>query len=195
MVRRPLLLLLALAFLTTSSSQASTWLLDTAHTSIGFKIKHLMITNVNGSFQKFDGKVEYDREDLSKSQVAATIEVASINTDNEQRDEHLRSADFFDVEKYPQMTFRSKEVARTEDGLKIAGDLTLHGVTREVILKVSDMSEPVKGPMGNLRMGAMATAKIDRRDFGLTWSKTLETGGLVVDNIVKIILEVELVRQ
>ena len=178
----------------TSLSIASTWDFDRAHSNIEFKIKHLMISKVRGSFDSYSGQLAYDENDITKSKVEISIDVASINTGNQQRDDHLRSADFFDVEKYPKMTFVSREIFRTDDGLKIKGDLTLHGVTKEVILDVEGPTPPVKGPMGNMRMGATATTKIDRRDFGLTWSKALETGGLVVDNKVMITLEVELIK-
>ena len=195
MHRRSFIALFVLVFAVTSSSLASTWDFDKAHSTIEFKIKHFMISKVRGSFDSYTGQVEYDENDVTKSKVEVTIDVASINTANEQRDDHLRSADFFDVEKYPKMTFTSKEIHKTDEGLKIAGDLTIHGVTKEVILKVEGPTPPIKGPMGNMRMGATATTKIDRRDFGLTWSKTLETGGLVVDNEVMITLEIELIKK
>ncbi len=194
MLRKSYTALLTVVFAFTSLSIASTWDLDKAHSSIEFKIKHLMITNVRGSFDSFTGHVDYDENDVTKSKVEVTIDVASINTGNQQRDDHLRSADFFDVEKYPKMTFVSKKIHKADGGLKVTGDLTLHGVTKEVILNVEGPTAPVKGPMGNMRMGATATTKIDRRDFGLTWSKALETGGLVVDNKVMITLEVELIK-
>ena len=176
-------------------AHASTWTFDKAHTNIGFKIKHLMITNVRGSFDAFSGQVKYDENDIAKSHVEVTIESASINTANEDRDNHLKSADFFDVENFPNLTFKSTDIKKSNDGLMITGDLSLHGVTKAVVLNVEDMTAPIKGPWGKMRMGATATAKIDRRDFGLTWSKALETGGLVVDNEVKIILEVELIKE
>jgi polyisoprenoid-binding protein YceI len=195
MMKKTLIIALFALFSSTEIASASTWMLDKAHTNIGFKVKHKMITNVNGSFDRFDGKLEYNPDDVTRSSVQVTIETASINTDNEKRDNHLRSADFFDAEKFPSITFKSKKIAKTADGLKISGDLTIHGITREVVLDVTDLNGPVKGMMGESRLGAAAVTKIDRRDFGLTWSRTLETGGLVVDNIVKIILEVEFVQQ
>ncbi len=195
MLKKSAFVLIALIFAAVSVGQAAEWMFDMAHSNIGFKVKHLMITNVNGSFDKFDGKVVYDPADPAKAQIDVTISTASVNTGNEKRDGHLSSADFFDVENYPAMTFKSTKFEKSEDGVKIVGDLTIRGTTREVKLKVDEMSEPVKGPMGGTRIGAEAHAKIDRRDFGLTWSKTVETGALVVDNVVKILLEVELIKK
>ena len=194
MLKRSTFAVLALIFVLTFSAQAAEWSFDTAHSNIGFKIKHLMITNVRGSFDTFSGKVEYDENEAAKAIIAFEIEAASVNTGNEKRDGHLKSADFFDVENYPKLTFKSSKVEKTGDGLKITGDLTIHGVTKAVVLDVEELVGPVKGPMGNTRIGATATTTIDRRDFGLTWSKTIETGGLVVDNEVKIVLEVELIK-
>ncbi len=195
MYRKLGFVLVALIFTTSSLANAGTWGFDKVHSDVGFKVKHLMISNVRGSFENFDGSVTYDPGKLSEAQIDVTIDVASVNTANEKRDEHLKGADFFDVANHPKMTFKSKKFKKKADRIKIVGDLTLHGVTKEVVLEVEDLTDPVKGPMGNTRIGATATARIDRQDFGLTWSKTLETGGLVVDNIVKIILEIELMKK
>lgn len=195
MIRKPVIFLLALTLAVAAQSQASQWELDAAHTSIEFKVKHLAITNVRGSFEKFSGMVNYDEKDITQSSVQVSIEAASINTSNDQRDNHLRSPDFFDVEKYPQITFASKKIEKTSDGLKITGDLTIHGVTKKVILNVEGPTPPIKSPMGDIRMGATATAKINRTDFGLTWNKIMETGGLLVGEDVAITIEAELVKK
>jgi len=174
---------------------AATWTIDPEHSSVGFKIRHLMVSNVKGSFDKYVGTVDLDEKDITKSKVAVSIETASINTNIQKRDEHLRSADFFDVAKYPAMTFTSKKVVKAgEDKLRLTGDLTLHGITREVVLNVQELSLESKDPWGNLRRGASATATINRKDFGLTWNKALETGGVVVGDEVTILIEIEMIK-
>jgi polyisoprenoid-binding protein YceI len=177
-------------------ASAATWTIDPDHSSVGFKVRHLMVSNVKGVFEKFTGTVELDDKDITKSRVEVTIDTNSINTSVQKRDEHLRSADFFDVSKYPAMTFVSKKVAKAgKDKLKVTGDLTLHGVTKEVVLAVEGPSKESKDPWGNVRRGASASTKINRKDFGLTWNKALETGGVVVGDEVIINLEVELIRK
>ena len=184
------------ALVLTAQAQATTWNIDPDHSSVGFKVRHLMVSNVKGNFEKHTGTVEINDKDITKSKVAITIDTASINTNVPKRDEHLRSADFFDVARYPAMTFVSKKVARIgQDGLKVTGDLTIRGVTREVVLDVEGLSGESKDPWGNIRRGASASAKISRKDFGLTWNKALETGGVAVGDDVNIVLEVEMVKQ
>ena len=175
---------------------ASTWAIDTEHSNVGFKVKHLMVSNVKGSFEKFTGTVDLNDKDSAKSRVEVSIDTASINTNVQKRDEHLRSADFFDVAKFPAMTFVSKKVVKAgKDRLKVTGDLTLHGVTKEVVLDVEGPTKESKDPWGNIRKGASATTKINRKDFGLTWNAALETGGVVVGDEVAISLEIELIRK
>lgn len=175
---------------------ASTWTIDPDHSNIGFKVKHLMVANVKGSFEKHTGTVEINDKDITKSKVEVSIDTNSINTNVQKRDEHLRSADFFDVAKYPTMTFVSKKVAKAgKDRLKVTGDLTLHGVTRQVVLDVEPISKESKDPWGNIRRGTTATTKIDRKDFGLTWNKGLETGGVLVGDEITITLEIEMIRK
>jgi len=174
---------------------ATTWNIDPDHTNIGFKVRHLMVSNVRGSFEKHSGVVDIDDKDITKSKVEVTIDTASINTNVQKRDEHLRSADFFDVAKYPTMTFVSRKVVKAgKDNLKVTGDLTLHGITREVVLDVEGPTRESKDPWGNIRRGAVASTKINRKDFGLTWNKTLETGGVVVGDEVTINLEIEMIK-
>ncbi|MCM2265450.1 MAG: YceI family protein [Desulfuromonadales bacterium] len=174
---------------------ASTWNVDPDHSNIGFKVRHLMVSNVKGSFAKYVATVELNDQDITQSKVTATIDTSSIDTNVQKRDEDLRSANFFDVDKYPTMTFTSKKVVKTgDDHFTVTGDLTLHGVTREVVLDVEGMSRESKDPWGNIRRGATATAKINRKDFGLAWNAVLETGGVVVGEEVAILLEVELIK-
>jgi polyisoprenoid-binding protein YceI len=175
---------------------ASTWNIDPDHSNIGFKVRHLMVSNVKGNFDKFTGTVELNDKDITKSKVEVSIDTNSINTNVQKRDEHLRSADFFDVAKYPAMTFVSKKVAKAgNDKLKVTGDLTLHGVTKEVVLDVEGPSQESKDPWGAFRKGATATTRINRKDFGLVWNKALETGGVAVGDEVTITLEIEMIRK
>ena len=174
---------------------AAIWNIDPDHSNVGFKVRHLMVSNVKGSFEKFTGTIDINDKDITKSKVEVTIDTASINTNVQKRDEHLRSADFFDVAKYPTMTFVSKKVAKAgKDSLKVTGDLTLHGVTREVVLDVEPLAMESKDPWGNLRRGTTATTKINRKDFGLVWNKALETGGVAVGEEVLITLEIEMIK-
>ena len=174
---------------------AATWTIDPDHSNVGFKVRHLMVSNVRGNFEKHVGTVEINDRDITKSTVSVTVDTASLNTNVAKRDAHLRSPDFFDVVKYPTMTFVSKKVVRAgQDRLKITGDLTLHGVTREVVLDVEGPSQESKDPWGNIRRGASASTTVNRKDFGLLWNKTLETGGVVVGDDVTITLEIEMIK-
>jgi polyisoprenoid-binding protein YceI len=175
---------------------ASTWEIDPAHTSVQFAVRHLMVSTVRGNFTKVGGSAQVDEADVTGSSIQATIDASSIDTRNEKRDAHLRSPEFLDVAKFPSITFESKKVERVGAGkFTVTGDLTLHGVTKQVALDVVGSSEPMKDPFGNLRMGGMATTTIDRRDFGLTWNKALEAGGVVVGDEVEITIDVELTKK
>jgi len=175
---------------------ASTWTIDPDHSNVGFKVRHLMVSNVKGSFDKHTGTVEINDNDITKSKVEVSIDTNSINTNVQKRDEHLRSADFFDVAKYPTMTFVSKKVAKDgKDKLKITGDLTLHGITKQVVLDVEGPTKESKDPWGNIRKGATAATKINRKDFGLVWNAALETGGVAVGDEITITLEIEMIRK
>lgn len=174
---------------------AQTWVIDADHTNIGFKVRHLMVSNVKGEFRDFSGTVTLDERDMSKSAVKVSINTASINTGVAKRDDHLRSADFFDVQKHPTMTFVSRKVIKTGDRLQLQGDLTIRGITRPVTLDVQELTAEIKDPSGMIRRGATALGKINRRDFGLTWNKALEAGGVAVGEDVAIILEIEMVRK
>jgi polyisoprenoid-binding protein YceI len=169
--------------------------LDPAHSSAQFTVRHMMITNVRGSFSGVEGTVAYDPDNPGDATLEATIPAANINTLEPDRDKHLKSADFLDVEKYPTITFKSRKVTPAGEGeLRIAGDITIHGVTKEVVLDVEGPTGEGKDPWGNLRMGASATTKIKRSEFGLTWNAALETGGILVGDDLKIALDVSLIR-
>ena len=177
-----------------SAAGTTTWTIDNSHTLAEFSVRHLMISTVKGRFGEVSGKVVADDADPSRAQIEATINVASIDTREAQRDAHLRSADFFDAENFPTLTFRGTRVEKAGDGLKVTGDLTIRGTTREVVLDVTSEGR-VTDPWGGQRAGYSAKTKIKRSDFGLTWNMALETGGVVVGDEIKIALEVELVKQ
>ena len=154
-------------------SNSNQWVIDASHSNAGFTVKHLMITNVRGEFQKLEGTVSYDPAKPEATTIEATIDVASINTRDEKRDGHLKSADFLDAEKFPTITFKSKAVKTNGDELSVTGDLTIHGVTKEVVLEVEAPSAPTADPWGNSRVGTTATTKIKRDDFGMVWNGVL----------------------
>ncbi|MEK2644577.1 YceI family protein [Bdellovibrio sp. BCCA] len=164
---------------------AGTYAIDAAHSKIGFEIPHLVIATVEGRFNKFDGSITIDPK-LEKSKANLNVDVATINTDNKDRDDHLKSPDFFDVAKNPKMTFVTKKIVGTADNLKLVGDLTLKGKTKEVTLDVKYLGD-VNDPFGNHKVAFSATGKINRKDFGLTWSKAVEAGPVVGDEVTLII--------
>ena len=173
----------------------STWNIDPVHSVAEFKVKHMMISNVKGRFSKLTGALTLDESNIANSRVEAHIDAASIDTHEPQRDTHLKSADFFDVEKFPALTFSSSKVTPDGDGeLKVEGDLTIHGVTKKVTFNVEGPTPPNKDPWGNQRIGLSATTKINREDFGLTYNAVLETGGILVGKEVTITLDVEFVK-
>ena len=177
-------------------SNSNQWVVDASHSNAGFSVRHMMITNVRGEFQKVEGKVTYDPAKPEATEIEASVDVASLNTRDAQRDGHLKSPDFFDVEKFPTISFKSKSVkAKGSDELAVTGDLTIHGVTKEVVFEVEGPSAPSTDPFGNVRVGATATAKVKRDDFGITWNAALEAGGVLVGNEVKITLDISLIKQ
>jgi polyisoprenoid-binding protein YceI len=181
--------------LTAPQTSTTTWNIDPVHSAAEFKVKHMMISNVKGQFSKLTGALTLDESDLSRSHVEASVEAASIETRDPQRDAHLKSADFFDVEKFPTLSFESTGITRVGDGeLAVEGNLTIHGVTRKVRFTVEGPTPPTKDPWGNTRVGVSATTKINRKDFGLTWNAALETGGILVGDEVTITLEVEFLK-
>ena len=174
---------------------STTWKIDAAHSGAEFKVKHMMISNVKGKFSGISGILHLDKSNLSLWSVKATIPVDSIHTADAQRDGHLKSTDFFDAEKFPTMTFQSTRITRTAPGeFTVIGDLSIHGVTRSVIFSVESSTQPAQDPWGNLRIGASATTKINRKDFGLVWNAALEAGGVLVGEDVTITLDVEFIQ-
>ena len=175
-------------------ADTSSWKLDPAHSQTNFSVKHLVISTVRGEFGKTEGTVLLDEGDITKSKVEATIDVASVNTREPKRDEHLRSPDFFDVAKFPKMTFVSTKIEKAGEGmLKVTGNLTLKGVTKPVTLDVTGPTKEIKDPWGNTRRGLSATGKINRQDFGVAWSKLIEAGPVVGDEVT-INIEAELLK-
>ena len=173
----------------------TTYQLDPAHSTAQFSIRHMMIANVRGGFKSVKGTVVYDPDNPADSTIDVTIESNSITTLDERRDAHLRSPDFLDAEKYPAITFRSRGIERDgDDEAKVIGDLTIRGVTKEVVLKVDGPTAEITDPYGNVRMGASATTKIRRSDFGLTWNAALETGGIMVGDDLKLDLDVQMIK-
>jgi polyisoprenoid-binding protein YceI len=173
----------------------TTWNIDPVHSVAEFKVKHMMISNVKGQFAKIAGALTLDESDLVNSHVEASIDAASIGTRDGQRDAHLKSADFFDVEKFPTLSFKSTSIRRVRDReLTVEGDLTIRDVTRKVLFTVEGPTPPAKDPWGNTRVAISATTKINRKDFGLTWNAALETGGILVGDEVIITLDVQFVK-
>lgn len=178
------------------SAGADTWQIDPAHSAVQFSVRHMMISNVRGEFSKLSGTVQYDPAELPKTAIDATVDASSLNTRVEARDKDLKSANFFDVEKYPTLTFKSKRVESAGAGkLKLIGDLTMHGTTREVAFDVDGPSPVIKDPRGNLHIGASASTKVNRKDFGMTFNRVMDGGGVVVGDEVAVVIDVELVKR
>ncbi len=170
------------------------WDIDVGHSSIHFRVRHMVIAKVHGRFARWSGSLELDPQDLTRSSVQVVVDTASIDTQVADRDAHLRSADFLDVARYPEMTFRSKRVEQHGERLRVVGDLSLHGIVREVTLE-AEFAGTGKDPWGNERAGFSAQASLDRREFGLTWNAALEAGGVLVGEKVEIAIELEAVRK
>jgi polyisoprenoid-binding protein YceI len=181
---------------TIAAPAITTWNVDSTHSVVEFKVKHMMISNLKGHFTGVTGTLSLDEADLTQSSVKAAIEIASIHTLDEGRDAHLKAADFFDAEQFPTMQLKSTHIAVKSDGeLVVTGDLTIKGVTRSVRCAVEGPSPATKDPWGNTRIGVAATTKINRKDFGLTWNAALEAGGLMVSEDVSITLDLQFVKQ
>lgn len=179
-----------------AAAAASTWQLDPNHSSAQFAVRHLGLSTVRGAFTKVNGTIQFDDKDITKSSVDVTIEAASLDTRVEGRDKDLRGDHFFEVEKYPTLTFKSTKVEQVEVGkLKVTGDLTIHGVTKQVVLDVEGPTAAVKDPWGNQRAAASATTKINRQDFGVKWNAKMDNGGWVVGDDVAITIDVEMVQK
>jgi polyisoprenoid-binding protein YceI len=178
-----------------SPSALSTWKLDPTHSAAEFKIKHMMISHVKGKFTGLAGTLNLHESDHSFSSVEASVDVASIHTGDPQRDGHLKGAEFFDVEKYPRMSFKSTRVApRSGGGYDATGELTIHGATKTVTFDVEDISGPAKDPWGNMRVGLSASTRINRKDYGLSWNAALEAGGFLVGDEVTLTLDVQFIK-
>ena len=185
------------ALLTTSAafSQSATWNIDPQHSTAQFTVRHLAISNVSGNFTKVSGTVELNDKDITQSRVTAVIDVSSVDTRVADRDKDLRSSNFFDVEKYPTIEFKSKKIVNNGGKLQLVGDLTMHGTTREVTLDVDGPTPELNDPWGNVRRGFSASTTVNRKDFGLTYNHALKTGEAVVGDNVKIQIDVELVKK
>lgn len=177
------------------AARSAIWTIDASHTNATFSVRHLMISNVRGEFQKISGSGTFDPAKPEGAVVRAEIDVSSLSTRDAQRDTHLRSADFFDAANHPSITFASTSVRRGDKNLEVVGDLTIRGTTREVVLAVENLTAPTTDPWGNERVGASASTKIKRSDFKMTWNTALEAGGVLVGDEISIHLDVELVRQ
>jgi polyisoprenoid-binding protein YceI len=187
------MMLVAALVLSSGAAQASDWVIDSSHSAAQFSVKHMMVSTVRGQFDKVTGTVELDEKDPTKSKIDVVIDAKTINTRDAKRDAHLKAADFFDVEKHPTLTFKSTQIEKAADGkLKATGDLTMRGVTKPVTLMVEPLSAAVKNPWGQTVRGVSATGKLSRKDWGLTWNKALETGGMVVGDEVTLIIDAEL---
>jgi polyisoprenoid-binding protein YceI len=187
---------LALALVLPVSGRAETWVIDPAHTVSGFTVRHLMISNVTGVFEVTRGTIEYRPGDPGSVKADITIEAKSVNTRIGRRDDDLRSDNFFNADKFPTLAFRSKRIQNVRaEGFDLVGDLTIRDVTREVVLKVDGPTAPIKDPQGNRRVGATASTTINRKDFGIMYNRTIEAGGVVVGDEVKINLEVEAIEK
>ena len=184
-----------MATTTQTPTAVTTWNIDPAHSAAEFKVKHMMISNVKGTFSGLSGVLTEHATDSTLSSVEASVDVSTVNTGDAQRDGHLKSADFFDAEKFPKLTFKSTKVTKKgEAEYTVTGDLTVHGVTNPVTFAVEGPSAPGKDPWGNTRIGLSATTKINRKDFGLSWNAALETGGFLVGEDVIITLEVQFIK-
>lgn len=177
-------------------AHADTWQIDPMHTNVEFTVRHLMISNVKGNFEKTSGTITTDGSDPASAKIDATIDATSLNTRVEKRDADLKSPNYLDVAKYPTITFKSTKVEAAGEGKwKVTGDLTLHGVTKSVVLDVEGTGAPIHDPMGNTRAGAAATTEIKRSDFGITSNKTLDTGGVMIGDEIKISIDVEAIKK
>ncbi len=185
----------ALVLAAPSFAFATEYNIDSGHSSASFAVKHMMVSNVRGSFSKVTGTATIDEKDITRSTIEANIDATTFNTNDTARDEHMRGPEFFDTAKYPSITFKSTKVAKAGKNLKVTGDLTMHGVTKPVVLDVEGFTTESKDPWGNIKRGGTATTKLNRKDFGLTWNKVLETGGVAVGEEVSITIDLQLTKK
>ncbi len=187
---------LAAVLAVSAAATTTTWQIDPQHTAAGFAVKHLMISTVRGQFKGVTGTVNWEDQDISKSTVDITIDANTVDTSEPKRDADLKSDKFFDVAKYPTITFKSKKIEQVSAGkLKITGDLTIRGVTKEAVLDVEGPTPPVKDPWGNTRVAANATTKVNRQDFGVKWNANMDGGGVVVGDDVAITIDLEMIKK
>jgi polyisoprenoid-binding protein YceI len=193
-MRKAIVIAASLLLILASLTRAEKWELDIPHSSVGFSVRHMVVTKTHGKFNDFTGYIDFDGKNIEKGSAEITVQIVSIDTDNKTRDDHLRSPDFFDAEKFPTMTFKSKKVIKGSGSeFKLVGDLTIRDVTKEVTFDC-EFNGLINDPMGNTRAGFSATSKINRQDFNVKWSKKLDTGGLVVGDEVKIAIEIEAIK-
>ena len=197
MIRNLLFVLTAAVIFTAGTAgvtqAADTFNIDKTHSSILFAVKHMVISKVKGAFDEYSGTIQYDEADITESSVEVTIKTASIDTRDEKRDGHLKNSDFFDAEKYPEITFKSKRIEKSKDGFVAVGDFTMRGVTKEITIPF-EITGVITDPWGNTRMGVSAELKLNRQDYGVSWSQKMDAGGLVVGDDVEIEIEVEAVK-
>ena len=193
-IRKAFIAFAAMLIMVAAVSAADTYKIDPVHSHIGFTVRHLVISNVRGNFTDFSGTIIYDPIELAKSSVDVTIKTASINTDNPDRDKHLKSPDFFDVEKFPEITFKSDRIEKKGEKFVAAGKLTMRDVTKEVTISFEFLGT-AKDPWGSFRMGIEGATSVNRQDYGISWNKALDNGGVLVGDEVKIDLGVEAVKQ
>jgi polyisoprenoid-binding protein YceI len=190
-----ILLAAVLALFGTTHAQTTTWQIDPVHSSIAFSVDYMVLTEVTGRFNEFSGTLQQEGEDFTRSSVNLDIKAASITTENEKRDGHLRSPDFFDVRKFPEIVFTSRSFETdASNNYKIAGDLTMHGITKRIVI-AARYAGKAKDPWGNTRQGFKGTATLDRNDFGVKYNSALETGGVLIGKDVSIVLNIQLVKQ
>lgn len=178
------------------AAPTTTYVIDASHSEVGFRVRHMMVSWVKGKFEKFEGSLELDNNDITRSKVSVSIDVNSINTSTTDRDNHLRSADFFDGANHPKMSFVSQKVEQQANGnLRVLGELEIRGTKKAIALDVEALSDVAKDPWGGFRRGTQAKAKLSRKEFGLNWNAALEMGGVLVGDEVEITLEVELIQK
>ena len=179
----------------TTTATKTVWTIDQAHSEIGFKVKHMMFTNVSGKFNAFEARIENEDDNFETSKISFSAEVNSVDSGNEDRDNHLRSFDFFDVENFPKLKFESTNIQKlSNDEFKITGDLTIKDVTKSIVLD-ADFGGLMKDPWGNTKVGLSLKGKINRKDFGLTWNAALETGGVLVGEDIKLVSEIQFLKE
>ena len=183
-----------LMFSVAGSAAADSWAIDPSHSDVGFSVRHLMISKTKGEFKKVSGTAEIDDKNPTQSRMRLEIDVNSIDTDDQKRDQHLTSPDFFDAQKYPKIIFESKKITKAGKGYKVSGDLTMHGVTKPITLDAT-LTKPVASPFGTANRGVEVSGTINRKDFGMTWNKSLDGGGLVVGEEVNIDVVLELIKR